>query len=217
MGTEQPEAPPHARCREFLVAGMSPGLAILDIGCGTGDLMADLARRGCAVTGIEIDGSLVQRCQAAGLRVLEGQAEHLPVAAASLDAVVCSMVLPYTDERRAIAEWARTLKPGGVANATFHGIGYGLDYLLHGPGWKRRFYGARMLANTLFYQVFGHRLPGFLGDTLCQTSRRMRSYYRAFGLDLQRESVIGVVAGFPRFLGHRVVKRSTKRAGRKQP
>jgi len=187
---------------------MSPGLAVLDIGCGAGDLMSELVSRGCSVTGVESDSSVVQTCRAAGLQVSEGRAEDLPVADASVDGIVCSVVLPYTDERQAIAEWARVLKPGGAVNVTCHGVGYGLDYLIRGRGWKRRFYGFRMLSNTLFYRLSGRRLPGFLGDTLCQTSRWMSSYYQAFGLDLEREQVVGVVMGFPQFLCHRVVKRT---------
>ena len=170
--------------------------------------MSELASRGCLVTGVEIDPSLVRVCQAAGLPVCEGRAEGLPVADASVDGIVCSVVLPYTDERQAIAEWARVLRPGGAVNATYHGVGYGLYYLTGGRGIMCRVYGFRMLANTLFYQLFGRRLPGFLGDTLCQTSRRLRSYYRASGLVLEREQVVGAVMGHPQYLCHRVVKRA---------
>lgn len=90
--------------------------------------------------------------------------------------------------------------------ATLHGIGFALNYMLRGRGLKCRFYGFRMLINTLFYRLFGLRLPGSLGDTLCQTSRRMAVYYRESGLHLEREQVVGVVMEFPQFICHRVVK-----------
>jgi len=197
---------PHIRCRQFLVDGMTRGMTVLDIGCGDGDLMSELIGIGCTVKGVEIDRSLVRACQAKGMPVSEGRAERLPIEDSSVDAIVCSVVLSYTLERQAVEEWARVLKPGGVINATYHGIGYGLNYLFYGPRFKTRVYGFRMLANTLFYRLTSHRLPGFLGDTLCQTSRRMMTYYRTFGLRLEREQVVGVVAGTPRFLCHRVIK-----------
>ena len=113
MCAAQTEAPAHVLCREFLLNEMKTGLVVLDVGCGEGELMSRLADRGCSVSGVEIDHSLVQMCRASGLQVVEGRAESLPLAAASVDAIVCSVVLPYTDERRVIAEWNRVLESGG--------------------------------------------------------------------------------------------------------
>ncbi|MEI6668156.1 MAG: class I SAM-dependent methyltransferase [Acidobacteriota bacterium] len=203
----QPQRPPTSeRCRAFLLADVSVDQRVLDVGCGEGGLMVELSRRGISVTGIEIDPSLVGRCRAMGLDVAEGRAEALPIHDGGVDAVVCSVVLPYTDERRAVAEWARVLAPGGSASASCHGCGYGFDYLCRGRGWRQRFYGFRMLANTVVYRLTGRRLPGFLGDTLCQSSGQLKSYYRAFGLTLERELVVGAFLGAPLFLCHRVVK-----------
>jgi SAM-dependent methyltransferase len=211
MDVEKSTLSSHVRCREFLLAGMTRGMSVLDVGCGDGGLMSELIGLGCSVAGVEIDRSLVQACLAKGIPVSEGRAEKLPVPDASVDAIVCSVVLPYTVERQAVAEWARVLKPGGAINATCHGIGYGLNYLLQGQGLKKRFYGLRMLANTLFYRLTSRRLPGFLGDTLCQTSRRMISYYRTSGLHLEREELVGVVMGAPQFLCHRAIKQSGRK------
>lgn len=197
---------PNEQCRRFLELGMTPGLRVLDVGCGDGSVMVRLAERGCRVQGVEIDPALVARCRAAGLDVLLGRAERLPVPDESFDAIVCSVVVPYTDERVAVAEWSRVLKPGGFVNVTGHGTGYGIDYLFRGEHWKRRFYGFRMLVNTAVYGATGRRIPGFLGDTLCQTPRRMRAYYREHGLELRRELLAGMVAGHPQFICHQVVK-----------
>jgi SAM-dependent methyltransferase len=172
--------------------------------------MAELAGRGCSIAGLEIDPALVESCRASGLQVSQGEAERLPVADESLDAIVCSVVLPYTDEKKAVAEWARVLRPGGAINATFHGLGYGLNYLTRRPGLMTKFYGLRMLANTAFYGITDRRLPGFLGDTLCQTAWRLRSYYRSVGLELQAEQVVGTCLRLPIFLCHRVVKAQTE-------
>jgi SAM-dependent methyltransferase len=197
---------PHAICRRFLLGDLESGMKVLDIGCGSGTLMHLLEGLGCKATGVEISRTLLRHCNDAGLTVVGGTAEQLPFSDGQFDAIVCSVVLPYTDERQAVGEWARVLKAGGLINVTCHGLGYGLDYLSHGPGWKRRFYGLRMLANTFYYRLRGRRLPGFLGDTICQTSTRMRSYYVEAGLALGSMAVAGAAMGQPQFICHRVVK-----------
>lgn len=200
------EPPLNVRCRRFLVDQIEPGMRVLDVGCGDGDLMRELADQGCRVVGVEVVPSLVGFCRGQGLNVVEGAAERLPFPEESFDAVVCSVVLPYTDERLAIAKWARVLKPGGAANASYHGLGYGLDYLFRNRSWRMNVYGLRMLLNTGCYQATGRRLPGFLGDTLCQTARRLAHYYRDHGFVLQSDEVAGTCCGLPRFLCHRIVK-----------
>ena len=52
------------------------GSRVLDIGCGDGALMAALRQKSCDVRGIEIDGSLVERCVARGLSVVQGDARR---------------------------------------------------------------------------------------------------------------------------------------------
>jgi|SRR5579864_3710279 len=205
MGAQETQYP-YVLCRRFLLGGLSPGMHVLDVGCGDGCLMTEIAAKGCSVVGVEIDKSVVQSHVVRGLEVYEGRAERLPLVDESFDAIVCSVVLPYTDEKQSVTEWMRVLKPGGIVNASYHGVGLGLGYVVHGPGWRLRFYGLRMLANTLFYRLTRFRLPGFLGDTLCQTSRRMVSYYRASGLQLEQEQIVDKTMGFPRFLCHRIVK-----------
>ena len=198
--------PPHIQCRQILLTNLRPGHVVLDVGCGTGGLMSELESMGCSVSGVEINRSLVESCRANGLQVSEGRAERLPVESESVDAIVCSVVLPYVDQKPAIAEWARVLHPGGMVNATYHGIGYGLDYLTRGAGFKTKFYGFRMLANTAFHALTGGRLPGFLGDTFCQNRRRLNSYYRSAGLELVSELIVNKCAGLPVFFCHRLMK-----------
>ena len=83
------------------------------------------------------------------------------------------MVLPYTDERRAIEEIGRVLATGGVAVLYLHGLGYSLRYLLKPDSGSVRLYAARTIVNTVVYRLSGRRLPGFLGDTLFQSDRRV--------------------------------------------
>lgn len=54
---------------------VEPGSHVLDIGCGDGRLMAVLeAEKGCDARGMELDGTLVEKCVARGLSVVQGDA-----------------------------------------------------------------------------------------------------------------------------------------------
>jgi len=177
------------------------GERVLDVGCGAGFHLRHLLDQGCDAVGIDVTPDIVQQLQDEGLPVLMGVAEHLPFPPESFDGLICCVVVPYTDERKAIGEWTRVLKPGGRVRASFHGLGFALDHVFH-KDWVARLYGGRQLANTWCYQLLGHRLPGFLGDALCQTSSRLKRYYHQVGLELEAEYIHPGPAGFPRFVYH---------------
>ena len=182
------------------------GARVLDVGCGRGTHLKALTRRGCRVVGVEPDASAVVALRAAGYEVLRGSAEQLPCDDASFDAIVCSVVVPYTDERRTIAEWARVLRLGGEVRASYHGWGYALRQLLAGPGLRVRAYGARTLANSGLYHLTGRRLPGFLGDTLVQATSRLLRTYRKAPLKLVGEFVRPGLLGARDVFYHRLIK-----------
>jgi len=97
---------------------------ILDLCCGAGRHLAPLLRRGYPVVGVDASGMMVARAHAAaarvqrGSRVVRGEAQRLPFAAASFDVVLCLFnsfgYLP-TDEQNAqvLRETARCLRPNG--------------------------------------------------------------------------------------------------------
>ncbi len=116
--------------------------------------------------------------------------------------------MPYTNEAMAIREIGRVLRPGGIARVSYHGLGYSLRYVLTERDWKRRVYGARVIVNTWIYAMTGRRLPGFWGDTLYQSSARLRRYYERSGLDLVDERPSARFAGAPVFLYHTIRRTS---------
>ncbi len=172
---------------DFAFAEYAPGSRVLDVGFGGGHQMRHLQEAGCRAYGVEYDRELAVRGRTDGLAVARAKAEELPFRDGSLDGLVCKVVIPYTDEARAITEIARVLRPNGVACVSFHGLGYSLRYLTRGQSWKHRVYAARVIVNTVVYAVTGRRLPGFVGDTLYQDRERLRRYYRRTGLEVIRE------------------------------
>lgn len=108
-------------------AGVSPGQALLDVGCGTG-IVARLARERVGAEGrvVGVDASphmlAVARAVAPEIDFREGKAEALPVAEdAAFDVVTCQQALQFfPDQAGALRQMRRVLRPGGcVAVATW--------------------------------------------------------------------------------------------------
>jgi len=101
-------------------AGIRAGQMVLDVGCGAGPLSITLARLGAKVTGLDLTPELLAQAKASGpiagveIAWKEGDAEALPFADASFDAVLSQfghMFAPRPEV--AIKEMLRVLKPGG--------------------------------------------------------------------------------------------------------
>jgi SAM-dependent methyltransferase len=96
------------------------GKDVLDIGCGGGALVRELAGRGARAIGVEISdeqlANAVARDGGSGARYLVGRAQQLPVEDASVDAAVFMRTLhhvPPADLMQALGEARRVLRPGG--------------------------------------------------------------------------------------------------------
>jgi len=184
---------------------------VLDVGCGEGGQLSELAGRHLWSCGIDPSVEALRICRTRDLRVVQGTAERLPFLSGTFDGVICKVVLPYVNEAAAIDEIGRVLRPGGTAYVVSHGAGYYLRYLLQPPRFDLWLYGARSLLNTWIYAATGRVLPGFLGDTLYQSRRRLRQRYAAAGLELEREFPSQTYLGFPVFLYDRVRKAGAAR------
>ena len=111
---------------------ISPGLRVLDVACGTGNLAIPAARKHAQVTGVDIAPNLIeqarQRAAVEGLHATfeEGDAEQLPYPDAHFDIVMSmfgAMFAPRPD--RVACELARVCRPGGtiaMANWTPEGF-----------------------------------------------------------------------------------------------
>jgi malonyl-CoA O-methyltransferase len=101
--------------------GEVAGLAVLDLGCGTGRHSVWLANAGAAVTALDFSAGMLDEARrkpgAETVRfVVHDLHEPLPFAVGSFDRVVSGLVLEHLRELRAFfAEVHRVLRPGGRA------------------------------------------------------------------------------------------------------
>ena len=100
---------------------ISAGDKVLDVATGTGNLAIPLARKGAIVTGVDIAPNLLvqarERAAAEKLPVTfdEGDAEQLPYASASFQAVVTIFGAQFAPRPELVAsEFGRVLVPGGL-------------------------------------------------------------------------------------------------------
>jgi ubiquinone/menaquinone biosynthesis C-methylase UbiE len=98
---------------------LEQGARVLDLAAGTGRLTRELARRFAHVVAVEPNEAM--RELIADGEVLAGQAEAIPLDAASVEAVFVGEAFHWFDPARAIDEIARVLRPrGGLALVSTH-------------------------------------------------------------------------------------------------
>ncbi len=119
------------RWRRALADALAPraGERVLDVATGTGMVAAELlARSECSVVGIDQSAAMLAAAHArfasfdpARIELIEGQAESLPFADESFDALSFTYLLRYVDDPAAtVGELARVLRPGGrIASLEF--------------------------------------------------------------------------------------------------
>ena len=110
------------RWRRKAVKGLNGN--VLDVACGTGDMVIELAKRGCTVTGIDLSEEMLsiarQKTASANFQfsIFNFQlanAEALPFADGEFDAVTCAFgVRNFVHLEQGLSEMLRVLKPGGT-------------------------------------------------------------------------------------------------------
>ena len=108
----------------FLLPELSPGLCLLDVGCGPGSITRGLAERLAPgeVVGVDLSRETLEGARrdaaARGLRNLRyetGSVYELPFPDASFDVVFAHQVIQHLRERtNALRQMLRVVKPGGL-------------------------------------------------------------------------------------------------------
>jgi len=108
-------------------ARTAPAARVLDLGCGTAPVLAELRRRGVAVAGIDCAADMLafarDRLHSMGLddsQLFLGDCRKTAFADASMDVVVCLGVISYIEDYELVLrEIHRLLKPGGTMIVSF--------------------------------------------------------------------------------------------------
>jgi SAM-dependent methyltransferase len=150
---------------------------VLDDGCGLGLYLDRLSTQSLTAYGVELDAERARQAGRRGLCVARAAAEHLPFPRSSFDLILSHEVLEHvTDDRRALEEIARVLRPAGRAVIFVPNRGYLFE--THGIYWRGRYH----FGNVPFVNY----LPRGMRDRLAP---HVRVYARR---DLER-----LVAGLP--------------------
>ena len=115
-------------------AKIRAGQRALDVGCGSGALVAALAERLGAgnVAGIDPSEPFVEatRARVPGTRIVVGSAESLPFEDGEFDATLSQLVVNFlADPERGVGEMARVTRPGGVVAGCVWDYGGGMTML----------------------------------------------------------------------------------------
>jgi demethylmenaquinone methyltransferase/2-methoxy-6-polyprenyl-1,4-benzoquinol methylase len=110
----------------------APDARVLDVATGTGAVAVEIARRyGCHVTGVDQSPEMLaearRRVAEAGfsdrIDLVQGEAERLPFADASFDAVTFTYLLRYVDDPAAVLrELVRVVHPRGMVASLEFGV-----------------------------------------------------------------------------------------------
>ena len=179
------------------------GKKALDVGCGPGNLLVALSTdTPDLLVGVDVDaifltsgssqiGKLIEPPSAIPA-LLRASLPTLPFADETFDLVTCFLVMPHVpDDRAALTELTRVLKPGGTLAISGHGLGFPLRYL------KRfRLKPLQMYLASLIYRCTGKK---WIRNTL-QNDRKMCDILKRLGVVPEmrhyNKKVLGCVATY---------------------
>lgn len=149
-------AAPHLEARRaFLLAGVSPGDQVLDLGCGDGPFVAALLETGARVTGADVAEAALERARARAPGAAYARIEPhgpWPFEDGAFDVVWASEAIEHVaDTERWVNEVRRVLRPEGRLLVTTPNVGP-LRRLARAPdprGQHLRFYTRRTLRGLL--------------------------------------------------------------------
>jgi len=138
------------------------GQTVLDLGCGVGDLAAELVARGAHVIGVEMNEELLRAARARQLPNAEfraGDLRGLRDFAVAADGLWCSFVAAYfPDLPASLTEWAQSVRSGGWIALTEVDDLFGHAPLSHQTQALFRAYANEALATSRYDFHMGRKL-----------------------------------------------------------
>ena len=122
---------------------------VFDNGCGIGQYVAHLTPLGGKVFGLEYDFEQVQQAKMRGDKLVQAAGEYLPFPDNRFDLILSHEVIEHVqNDRDAVCEMVRTLKPGGRIVLFCPNRGYPFE--THGIYWQGRYhFGNKPFVNWL--------------------------------------------------------------------
>ena len=172
---------------------------VLDVGCGAGQEMIPFAATGASCIGIDIERSsgasgarlFASQCPGTTVAFATAAAERLPFPSGAFDVVICRVVIPYTDNRQALREMARVLRPGGVLLLKVHHLRYYLHKLASGLRQRSPLSAIHalrvLLSGGLYHATARQPSGGLLLRESFQTRWLLSRELRRVGLTIERE------------------------------
>ena len=121
------------RLQVGIVRPMAINRDVLEVGCGTGLILKEVAPFARTAVGVDISPGMLGHARRRGLNVVVGSATDLPFPDGSFDTVYSFKVLAHVQHiRRAMDEVSRVLRPGGRAALEFynrHSLRYAIKML----------------------------------------------------------------------------------------
>ena len=159
--------------------------SVLDVGCGAGqELLPFLEKTSAFCVGVDAADELGKVTKDIfrekefenRFAFVRSFGENLPFADASFDVVLCRVALPYMNNRRAVAEVSRILKPGGIFLLKIHAPAFYFGMIRQRIGSfspKQIAYPLICLAGGIVHSISGKQLQnGFWkGKEIYQTRR----------------------------------------------
>ncbi|MEO8355606.1 MAG: class I SAM-dependent methyltransferase [Chloroflexota bacterium] len=122
---------------------------ILENGCGVGMYVEHISPFGGQVVGLEYDFERATEARINSPHILNAAGEFLPLPSGTFDLILSHEVIEHVqDDRAAIREMVRTLKPGGRVVIFCPNRGYPFE--THGIFWQGKYYfGNKLFVNYL--------------------------------------------------------------------
>jgi len=112
---------------------------VLENGCGVGMYLQHMAPHAGSIIGLEYDLDRAREAHVHAPQLVNGASEELPFITGSFDVILSHEVLEHVrDDRRAVEEMVRVLKPGGVIMLFVPNLGYPFE--THGIYWRGRYH-----------------------------------------------------------------------------
>lgn len=110
-----------SRIKKSLLKSNFKNTVLIDIAAGQGYVSVEMAKIGLKVTALDISEQSIEKINSykkqfrlKNLDVLHSRAEKVPVASQTADYVVTNAILEHIpNEKKAVKEWLRIIKPGG--------------------------------------------------------------------------------------------------------